>query len=168
MVTRRTFPAGTGYEKDLYRVEGLPDALAQGVESQFMHMVDTEANYALDKIVSGDPTPWDSRMRSAWTRFILSLRFRNPKAVHVIKRQMQDVWKAGVDNLQDNYDKLHRLTDPETFEEFMARTEPEAPQKAALTLLQEIIDNQRVGPTIFDMHWSRVSLAASSPPLAHF
>jgi hypothetical protein len=29
-------------------------------------------------------------------------------------------------------------------------------------LLQQIIDNQRVGPTIFDMHWSRVSVAASN------
>ena len=52
--------------------------------------------------------------------------------------------------------------DPPTFEQFMARTEPEAPHKAALMLLQQIIDNQRVGPTIFDMHWSRVSVAASN------
>jgi uncharacterized protein DUF4238 len=146
ILTRRTFPAGTGYEKDLYRVERLPDALAQAVESKFMQMVDTEANYALEKIVSGSTTPWDAGMRSAWTRFILSPRFRNPEAVHVIKRQMQDVWKAGVDNLRANYDKLRRPTDPPTFEEFMARAEPEAPHKAALMLLQQIIDNQRVGP----------------------
>jgi hypothetical protein len=109
-----------------------------------MHMVDTEANYALDKIVSGDRAPWDARMRSAWTRFILSLRFRNPEAVHVIKRQMQDIWKAGVDNLKANYDTLRRATDPPTFEEFMARTQPEAPYRAALMLLQDIIDNRRV------------------------
>jgi hypothetical protein len=83
ILTRRTFPAGTGYEKDLYRVEGLPDALAQAVESKFMHMVDTDAKHALEKIVSGDNTPWDARMRSAWTRFILSLRFRNPEAVQM-------------------------------------------------------------------------------------
>jgi hypothetical protein len=164
-VTRRTFPSGTGYERDLYRVKGLPEALAQAVESQFMHLVDTEANYALHKVVSGDTTPWDSRMRSSWTRFILSLRFRNPEAVHVIKRQMQDVWKAGIDNLQTNYDKLRRATDPLTFDEFIALAEPEAPYKAALMLLQQIIDNQRVGPTIFNMHWSRVSLTAASLPL---
>jgi hypothetical protein len=162
IATRRTFPDGTGYEKDLYRIDGLPDSLSQVVESKFMHMVDTEANYALQKIISGDQSPWDERMRSAWTRFILSLRFRNPESVYVIKRQMLAVWKAGVDNLQANYDELRRATDPPTFEEFMALTEPEAPQKAALNLLQQIIDNPRVGPTIFSMHWSRVSLAASS------
>jgi Protein of unknown function (DUF4238) len=69
---RRTFPAGTAYQKDLYRLEGVPDALAQAVESKFMHLVDTEANYALDKIVSGDTSPWDARMRSAWARFLSS------------------------------------------------------------------------------------------------
>jgi hypothetical protein len=66
IVTRRTFPDGTGYERDLYRIDGLPEALAHEVESKFMHFVDTEANYALQKIIAGDPTPWDARMRSAW------------------------------------------------------------------------------------------------------
>lgn len=54
ILTRRTFPDGTGYEKDLYRVDGLPEPLAQEVESKFMHMVDTNAKRALDKIISGD------------------------------------------------------------------------------------------------------------------
>src|SRR5262245_7595033 len=58
---RRKFPAGTGYEKNLYRVDGLPEHLAQAVESTFMQMVDTDAKYALNKIVSGDKTPWDPR-----------------------------------------------------------------------------------------------------------
>jgi hypothetical protein len=165
IVTRRTFPDGTGYERDLYRIDGLPEALAHEVESKFMHFVDTEANYALQKIIAGDPTPWDARMRSAWVRFILSLRFRNPEAVTVIKQQMLDVWKAGVDYLRNNYPRLRRATDPPTFDEYMARTEPDAPYKAALRFLQEIIDNQRVGPTIFNMHWSRVALGRSTIPL---
>jgi hypothetical protein len=161
IVTRRTHPEGTGYEKDLYRVDGLPDSLSQLVESQFMRMVDTEANYALQKIISGDPTPWDSKMRSAWTRFVLSLRFRNPEAVSTIKLQMVAVWEGALENMRVNYDKVRYAADPPTFQEFLERTEPAAPYKAALRLLQEIIDNPRVGPTIFGMRWSRVSLVAS-------
>ena len=165
IVTHRKVPKGTGFERDLYRVDGLPDALAQVVESTFMRMVDTEASAALGKIVCGDPTPWDAKMRSGWTRFILSLRFRNPEAVSVIKRQILDVWEAGVDNLRTNYDKLRRATDPARFEEYMALTEPQAPCKAALIFLQDIINSPRVGPTIFGMHWSGVSVAASCGPL---
>ena len=36
----------------------------------------------------------------------------------------------------------------------MALTKIETPQKAALILLQEIIDNERVGPAIIKMRWS--------------
>jgi hypothetical protein len=162
VIARRRFPDGTGYKVDLYRLDGVPDPVAQVFESTFMRMVDTDANYALQKIVRGDQTPWDAKMRSAWTRFILSLRFRNPESVEVIKRQMVDVWSATLDGLRLTYDKRRHSTDPPTFEEFIAQTEPEAPYKAALNLLQEIIDNPRVGPTIFGMQWGRVSLGTSN------
>jgi hypothetical protein len=32
-------------------------------------------------------------------------------------------------------------------------------------MIAEIIDNQRVGPTIFDMHWSRIDLSRSNVTL---
>jgi hypothetical protein len=164
-VTRRTFPDGTGYLKDLYRVDGLPDAIAQEVEQQFMAPVDTDANHALQKLVRGDSAPWDSKMRSAWTRFILSLRFRNPEAVAVIKGQMVTVWNAVLENMRRNYDTTRYDGDPPTFEEFLARTDSLTPLKAAMRLLTESIDNPRTGTTIFDMKWSRVSLATSTVSL---
>ena len=54
IVTRRTFPDGTGYKQDLYRIDGVPNPLSQAVEREFMRMVDTLANSALQKLVSGD------------------------------------------------------------------------------------------------------------------
>jgi len=83
IITRPMFPDGTGWERDLYRVEGLPEALAHVVESKFMRLVDTEVNYALQKIVRGATPPWSTKTRSAWARFILSLLFRNPETVLV-------------------------------------------------------------------------------------
>jgi Protein of unknown function (DUF4238) len=161
VLCRRTFPDGTGYERDLYRVDGLPEPLAHYVESKFMHMVDTQAKHALDKIITDDQSPWDAEPRSAWTRFILSLLFRNPEAVNLIKPHMQEVWKAALDGLRANYENRRMPTDPPTFEEYMALTEPNAADKSAMSLLQEIIDDDRLGPTIFDMRWSRISLDAS-------
>jgi hypothetical protein len=161
IATRRKFPDGTGYKHDLYRIDGVSGPVAQEVERKFMHMVDTQANYALQKLVRGDSSPWDGKMRSAWTRFILSLLFRNPEAVSIMKRQMVGVWEGALENMRTNYSNVRYVGDPPTFEEFVAQTESAAPYKAALILLQEIIDNPRVGPTIFDMRWSRASLAAS-------
>lgn len=100
VVTRRTFPDGTGYRKDLYRVDGLPDPIAQAVEQEFMRLIDTEANYTLQKLLCGDEAPWDVRQRSAWTRFLLSLRFRNPEAVAILKSQMTNLWEALLENMR--------------------------------------------------------------------
>jgi hypothetical protein len=130
-----------------------------------MHMIDTEAARALQKIVNGDQTLWPGETRSAWVRFLLSLRFRNPEAVAIIKRQLVNIWDAGVAALKANYETIKQPGYPATFEDYMARTEPSAPFKGALVMLQEIIDNQRLGPSIFNMHWSRVPLSRSSRTL---
>lgn len=72
---RRTSPAGTGYQLDLYRAEGLPDEMAQDFEKKFMNLVDTDASRALEKILMGDTDNWPEPLRSGWTRFMLSLFF---------------------------------------------------------------------------------------------
>ena len=41
------------------------------------------------------------------------------------------------------------------------RAHPTDAEIGATNLLIDIIDNDRLGPTIFDMHWSRVPLAGS-------
>jgi hypothetical protein len=161
VLARRIHPNGTGYERDLYSVDGLPENLAHEVESKFMHMVDSGAKLALDKIVSGNPTPWDAVLRSAWTRFIMSFLFRNPETVNLLKPHMQQVWKAAVDGLHANYDQRREPTDPLTFEEYMPRTDRNAAAKSAMSLLQEIIDDDRLGNTIFGLHWSRFTVEAS-------
>lgn len=165
IVTRRTFPDGTGYRRDLYRIDELLGPVAQAVERKFMHMVDTEANYALQKLVRGEMSPWTDKMRGAWTRFILSLWFRNPECVATIKQEMLAIWQRTLVEMKNNYNELRDIGDPSTYNEFMARIETAAPYKAALRLLLSVIDNQRIGQIIYKMRWSRVSLATSTIPL---
>jgi hypothetical protein len=50
---RRTSPAGTGYQIDLYRVDGVPEAVVQDFEKRFMQLVDTDASRALEKNIAG-------------------------------------------------------------------------------------------------------------------
>ena len=162
---RPTFPAGTGYKFDLYRVDGLPEPLASSVETKFMGLVDGRADAALQRILSGDRSPWTQELRSAWTRFILSLLFRNPSTVAMIKQQMKDIWIAATDDLKENYASRRIPDDPDTFEEFIAKTDPASPHKVAFIFLQDVIDNQLLGPAIFEMIWSTVDVSNSHIPL---
>ena len=130
-----------------------------------MKPLDDAAARALQRIMSGGTSPWDSEERSAWTRYLLSLIFRNPEAVRTIKDHMTEMWDVGIRALEENYASRRRPTDPPTFEEYYARTNPAAAQISATNMLAEIINNDRIGPTIFDMDWSRVDLRRSNLPL---
>jgi hypothetical protein len=164
IVPRRKHPNATGFEIDLYRIDGHSDALAQAVETEFMKPVDTEADLALQKMLRADPRLRNERERSAFTRFIFSLLYRHPEGVRELKEQMRDVYLAGIDALREHYAEQWMPNNPPTFEEFMARTRPEAAQRAAMNMLQGIIDNENVGPTINNMHWTRVSLVHAATP----
>jgi Protein of unknown function (DUF4238) len=159
---RRTSPDGSGYQLDLYRIEGVPDDIAQDFEKRFMHLVDTDGSRALERIIAGETDNWPGSLRSGWTRFILSLLFRNPEVVTTIKNHIVEMWDEGIKALQADYAARRRAGDPESFEEFLAKHEPNAAHIGAANFLADVIDNDRVGKTIFEMKWSRIDLSKSN------
>jgi Protein of unknown function (DUF4238) len=158
---QRKSPKATGFQHDLYRTDGVPDVLAQHVERNFMSKLDNDAACALKKILSGDGTPWTGDERTAWTTFILSLLFRNPENVTIIKDHIRALWDEGMRALGAEYETRRRPTDPETFEGYVALTNLAAPEIGASNFLMETISNERVGPAIFNMHWTRHNLRHS-------
>lgn len=162
---RRKHPNTTGFEKNLYRTDGVPADQEQHLEVNFMKPLDTAAAHCLAKIMRSGPASLDIEERSAWTRYILSLTFRNPAAVRVIKDRIADIWDEGFKALEANYAERRKSTDPITFEEYLAQRRPAAAQIHATKLITEIIDNPRVGPTILNMHWSQIDLSRSNVTL---
>jgi len=165
MQPRRTSPDGTGYQIDLYRIQGVPAGIAQDFEKRFMHLVDSDASRALKKIIAGETDNWPGSLRSGWTRFIVSLLFRNPEAVATIKGHIIQLWNEGTKALQADYAARRRAGDPETIEEFLAKHEPNVAQIDAANFLADVIDNDRVGTTVFEMNWSRIDLSKSTHQL---
>lgn len=162
---QRKSPKATGFQRDLYRTDGVPDEFAQHVERNFMSEIDNDAARALQKILSGDATAWTGDERNAWTTFVLSLLFRNPESVAAIKNHIRAAWDEGLRALQADYAARRRPTDPETFEGYVALVNPAAAEIGASNFLMETISNERVGPTIFNMHWTRHNLRHSKFPL---
>jgi Protein of unknown function (DUF4238) len=120
-------PKATGFQRDLYRTVGVSDE--QHVEKKFMSPLDNDAARALQKILSGDRTDWTGHERTAWTTFILSLFFRNPENVTIIKDHIRNLWEHGKAALEANYAELHRPTDPETFDGYMTLTKIVRPRQ---------------------------------------
>jgi hypothetical protein len=90
---------------------------------------------------------------------------RTPAAVRLIKDHVVEMWDVGIKALEANYAERRRPTDPAAFKEYFARTNPAAAQIGASNMIADIIDNMRVGPTIFNMNWSRIDLSRSNVTL---
>jgi hypothetical protein len=94
IVPLRKHPNATGFMPNLYKIDGVPQEIAQHLEIEFMRPLDTEASIALDLILAGQAL--DERQRSAWTRYAVSRMFRHPFAVNFVNDHFRLVG-AGID-----------------------------------------------------------------------
>jgi Protein of unknown function (DUF4238) len=162
----RLSPKGTGYKKDLYRIENVSPELAQSFESEFLKLTDTHASEALAKLLHRGST-WTDDLRSAWARFILSLLFRNPENVSRIRDHILEMWRVGFELYRNNYNPAEHNNAP--FEEYQAQHP--VPHVEAAQFLKETIDNERIALDLMRMHWhvkplekSRTLLMTSDRP----
>lgn len=153
IVVDRKGPDGTGYVRDGYKTAHVPEPDSQRVETAFMSPLDNDAARELQRMLAGDPRLRTSEERSAWTRFIISLLFRHPAAVESLKAHFQQMHAVAVRGVEAESPGAVITLDP-------AYT-----SIAASNMLTEIIDNTRVGPTIFDMKWVVVDISKFKLPL---
>jgi Protein of unknown function (DUF4238) len=126
-----------------------------------MRMLDTRAALAVQKLLSKDHTPWDEPKRSAWSRFIKSLLYRNQEAVDVIIGHIINMWNVAIDALEATYAGERNETNAESFREHLESQATAVPQRDAANFLASVIDDERIGQAIFEMRWEVVDLKGS-------
>ena len=129
---------------------------AQQFESVFLKLADNDACLALEKLLAHDKN-WNNRLRSAWARFITSLLFRNPEVISNIRDHILKIWDVGFQSIREDYDPTEHNNI--AFDDYIAQTT--VPHIDAAEFLRGVIDNDRVGETIFSMHWNVVRLDKS-------
>jgi hypothetical protein len=170
VVPKRVHPSGTGYQEGLYNVAGVPEHQQEYLEDGFLKIADQHANDALQEILKGDLT-LNLKLRSGWTRFIMSLMSRTPDRVAWIKEQYAVEFAKVLPELQKYYDTIH-AADP---------TKPSAKDKEAdiaraaaigtAKVLKDVMDLPNTGSHIMNMHWGvltvdhpRLTLLTSDRP----
>jgi hypothetical protein len=161
VVVKSRHPSATGFQKDLYRVEGVPEEHSQHLEIHFMSPLDNGAAKALERMEANDTMDWPADERSNWVRFVVGFFFRNPANVALIKNHIANLFNVAVEALERNYDEVRGANDPETFAEAYAERNPAGAEIHATNMLAELIDNDRLGPTIFGMHWAVLDMTRS-------
>src|SRR5450756_772714 len=115
---RRTHPDGTGYVHGLNTIPGVPAHDAQYLENVFFKFTDNYAAIALRVLFSDPPWHFTTEVRSAWSRFLMSLIVRNPESVEKHRAAAEALFKAALPEIEADYAKRRAPTDPATYMEY--------------------------------------------------
>lgn len=142
----------TGFVENLYRVPGATKETQQNVERIFMGAVDKHAATARDMLLAGN-IPMDPEIRHGWARFLLSLIIRTPESVQAFKRKVRSDFLAPDPEFQSKYDELRKHNWPTTLEEYMLELSPTLPERQAVIMITNLIQNQNVLRTMRGADW---------------
>jgi hypothetical protein len=141
----------------------VPEAASQKLETQFLAPLDTKASLALDKLVARKPLAEDER--TEWTRFMLSLLFRVPESVTMIKSHMADICREAIKASEDDWARMRKPEETRSLVEAMADRQLALSETRAENIIRQIISEHRAEPDITAMHWTCVDLRRSRTPL---
>lgn len=128
-----------------------------------MDSLAADALVALER--DGSQARWDGDSRSAWTRFILSLLLRCPEDIESLRNWWRTEFTRTDSKLEARYQSRRKDVDPPTFSDFLARRPTAEIEKHQFEMLFKLIDNQKIGSTINQMHWHVIVFPDNSLPL---
>lgn len=154
LVAKWVSPQVSGGEYLLYTDPvAVPDS-AQAVETGFMSPLDSLAAEALTALEQEDPRMrQDPRMRSAWSRFLMSLMMRMPDHLDTLEFGLAEEWARHMPELRTAYAKNKGPDDPPTFAEFMDTRPPEETRSWMISVLPTLVDHSLIGGLLNNMRW---------------
>ena len=157
---KRKTPEAAGHQRGLYTVTGLPPERQSILEDDFFRRTDQSANDALSFMLANMDGTADmpSKLRSGWSRFILSLVHRNPERLGVLKEKCRVGLAERLAEVEPVYDEFRGPSDPPTFAQLKASMEHDVEHKTWAVLLQDVIDSVTVGTFLNAMRWSIVTV----------
>ena len=150
---RRTHPDGTSYVHGLNTILGVPAHDAQYLENIFFKFTDNYAAITLRVLLSDPPWHFTPELRSAWSRFLMSLIVRNPKSVGKHRLAAEGLFKSILPKMEAEYPKYRTANDPETYLEYSRIRSGNLAGKIFARLMQRLIDSEFSGSRLNSMRW---------------
>ncbi len=156
IVLRRKKPEATGFEDGLYSLRDYPSDLADQVEEDFFRFADQKASDALNRLEgpNGLEGEWPGPLRSAWSRFILSLLLRHPTDIAGLRAHWSATFSKVDSNAEKEYAKDRRAGHPATFQEYLLSMPAAQVDRYLYEAYVPMIDNVRVGSVLNRMIWN--------------
>lgn len=153
-VAKWVSPEVSGGEDYLYSDKTAPTASEHAMESRFMSPLDSLASQALSALEASDPAMrHDPRLRSAWSRFLISLMMRMPDHLETLTQGLIEEWARTMPEIGIAYEAQKGPTDPATLGEYLDTLPPDEVRGWMLGVLRILINRARVGEWINNMRW---------------
>ena len=124
------------------------------METGFMSRLDSRASDALVALEAGDQAiRKEPQLRSAWSRFLMSLMMRMPDHLETLETGLVEEWARRTPELAALYETQRRPDDPATFAAYMDKRSPGELRGWMLSVLRALMDHSQIGEMINNMRW---------------
>lgn len=155
-------PKNTGYEPMLYALDGFAPEHRQAVEKNFMApVVDGPAADALKILLARQTPNLSDETRTAWTRFVMSLRLRDPATLSKIKEDARKGLEAKLLSGPEEYLAARGDSKHPTMLAWVEAHMPAILPNIGTLWLPNMIDNEQIGTIIMRMRWAIFDLSSS-------
>ncbi|MES1179751.1 MAG: DUF4238 domain-containing protein, partial [Hyphomicrobium sp.] len=148
-------PKGTGFERNLYALRGAVPNQRHIIEATFFTpMIDTPASEVMPKLLAGKVATITDGERSAFTRYVLSLRVRHPDAVAFTRKTGAPHFIEELRKNPEEYKALVNHLGADTLEDVVDREWPSLiHQDFGMLTLPDLITDEKLGERLFRMPW---------------
>lgn len=155
VVPQRKSPDGTGYVRGLYRLPNVTDDKAEIIENIYMRDVDNGAALALQVLLNpnGGPDALTVAMKIDWARFLHCLILRSPEYLSAIGRILKDDAIGTIESYRDDYAKLRKPHEPETFDEFKVKFLANPLNVSAARIVPQLANSELIVRHMCSMRW---------------
>jgi hypothetical protein len=163
--SKQVYPIQTGFADRLYELKGvLPASAAQKVEDEFMKPIDSDAAVALRMLETGDGRiHQESKWRSAWSQFLITLLMRTPKDLTALAEALADDWARDAPKLEEKYLANRKPDDPPTMQEFIEQKDTDYLARWTIDAARALMDHDQLRQQLNQMRWFVLAARTDDP-----
>jgi hypothetical protein len=149
----RRSPKFVAYEEDLYALsqKSVAGMEQQAIEKHLLRHIDEHAARVRSKLICAGFSGLTYEDKCDWTRFLMSLRLREPQVVQKLRTEASEYLKASLNDNPEVYEAIAGDGYPPTLEDWVKQNYPDVIENVGMPIFAEIANNWEIGNKILCM-----------------
>lgn len=151
----RQTPKGNGYEDDMLTLteKTVAGMDRHAIESVVLQQVDNQASTIRHKMEHEGLASLNNDERSAWARFIMSIRLRQPSIVDYLRTESALTLREHLADTVEEYQTAREPHDAPTLEAWADQHFPGLIENFGLSFFHKLIDDPDIGTKLIQLRW---------------